>query len=149
MCSSDLTVGTTITPWGQSFIQSYVADKGLREDDLAASRVDVFLGALLTNLIAAFIVVACAATLWTSGTTVEDAADAAGALAPHLVRAHRSRSRGSSWARRPSPTRLKAITASIAIFTSFCSIFFPRYSGVRPTISPAMKTALMANRRIP
>ncbi len=30
--------------------------------------------------------------------------------------------------------------ASIAIFTSRASIFLPRYSGVRPTISPAMKT---------
>ncbi|MFM2105665.1 MAG: hypothetical protein RL338_697 [Chloroflexota bacterium] len=76
------TVGTTITPWGQSFIQSYVVDKGLRAEDLPASRADVFAGALLTNLIAGFIVVACAATLWTSGVAVESAADAAGALAP-------------------------------------------------------------------
>ncbi len=77
------TVGTTITPWGQAFIQSYVADKGLRSEDLPASRVDVFFGALLTNLVAAFIVVACAATLWSSGpTTIGSAADAARALEP-------------------------------------------------------------------
>ena len=76
------TVGTTITPWGQSFIQSYVVDKGLRAEDLPASRFDVFAGALLTNLIAGFIVVACAATLWSSGAVVESAADAAGALVP-------------------------------------------------------------------
>jgi NRAMP (natural resistance-associated macrophage protein)-like metal ion transporter len=77
------TVGTTITPWGQSFIQSYVADKGLREEDLAASRLDVFAGALLTNLIAAFIVIACAATLFSTGqTTISSAADAARALEP-------------------------------------------------------------------
>ena len=76
------TVGTTITPWGQAFIQSYVADKGLREDDLPASRIDVFSGALLTNVIAAFIVVACAATLYTSGVTITSAADAASALEP-------------------------------------------------------------------
>jgi len=50
------TIGTTITPWGQAFIQSYVADKGLRAEDLPASRVDVFAGALLTNVIAGFIV---------------------------------------------------------------------------------------------
>ena len=31
--------------------------------------------------------------------------------------------------------------ASIAILTSRASIFLPRYSGVRPTISPATKTA--------
>ena len=76
------TVGTTITPWGQAFIQSYVADKGLRPDDLPASRVDVFSGALLTNLIAAFIVIACAATLYATGTKITSAADAALALEP-------------------------------------------------------------------
>ncbi len=77
------TVGTTITPWGQAFIQSYVADKGLRPDDLPASRVDVFAGALLTNVIAAFIVIAVAATLWTSGQRdITSAADAASALKP-------------------------------------------------------------------
>jgi len=77
------TVGTTITPWGQAFIQSYVADKGLRPDDLPASRVDVFAGALLTNVIAAFIVIACAATLYATGqTTITSASEAAQALAP-------------------------------------------------------------------
>ena len=77
------TVGTTITPWGQAFIQSYVADKGLRAEDLPASRIDVFAGALLTNVIAAFIVIAVAATLWTSGQRdISSAADAARALEP-------------------------------------------------------------------
>ncbi len=76
------TVGTTITPWGQAFIQSYVADKGLRPDDLPASRLDVFAGALLTNLIAGFIVVACAATLFAEHVTISSAADAARALEP-------------------------------------------------------------------
>jgi Mn2+/Fe2+ NRAMP family transporter len=77
------TVGTTITPWGQAFIQSYVADKGLRSEDLPASRVDVFAGALLTNVIAAFILIAVAATLWTSGQRdIATAADAARALQP-------------------------------------------------------------------
>jgi Mn2+/Fe2+ NRAMP family transporter len=77
------TVGTTITPWGQAFIQSYVADKGLRSEDLPASRLDVFAGALLTNVIAAFILIAVAATLWTSGQRdISSAADAAKALTP-------------------------------------------------------------------
>jgi len=76
------TVGTTITPWGQAFIQSYVADKGLRPDDLPASRVDVFAGSLLTNVIAAFIVIACAATLYANGLKITSAADAAQALEP-------------------------------------------------------------------
>ena len=76
------TVGTTITPWGQAFIQSYVADKGLRPDDIRASRVDVFAGALLTNVIAAFIVIACAATIYAHGLKIDSAADAAAALEP-------------------------------------------------------------------
>ena len=77
------TVGTTITPWGQAFIQSYVVDKRLRPEDLPASRVDVFSGALLTNVIAFFIVVACAATLYATGqNTITDAAQAAKALEP-------------------------------------------------------------------
>lgn len=75
-------VGTTITPWGQAFIQSYVADKGLGPRDLAAARLDVGLGSFLTNLVAAFIVVACAATIWTHGGSIESAADAALALGP-------------------------------------------------------------------
>jgi NRAMP (natural resistance-associated macrophage protein)-like metal ion transporter len=58
------TVGTTITPWGQAFIQSYCADKRLGPEDLVGERLDVGLGALLTNLIAAFIVIACAAALY-------------------------------------------------------------------------------------
>lgn len=77
------TVGTTITPWGQAFIQSYVVDKGLGPEALPASRIDIGLGAFITNLVAAFILVACAATLWASGRRdIADAAEAARALGP-------------------------------------------------------------------
>jgi Mn2+/Fe2+ NRAMP family transporter len=77
------TVGTTITPWGQAFIQSYVADKRLGPEDLVGERLDVGLGALLTNLIAGFIVVACAAGLWATGqTNVTDVPTIARALEP-------------------------------------------------------------------
>jgi NRAMP (natural resistance-associated macrophage protein)-like metal ion transporter len=77
------TVGTTITPWGQGFIQAYVVDKRLRSDDLNAERIDVLIGVLITNVIAFFIVVACAATLWASGQRdITSAADAAAALGP-------------------------------------------------------------------
>jgi len=65
------TVGTTITPWGQAFIQSYVADKRLGPEDLAGERLDVGFGALLTNLIAAFIVVACAAAVFTKQISID------------------------------------------------------------------------------
>ena len=81
------TVGTTITPWGQAFIQSYVADKRLGPEDLVGERLDVGLGALLTNLIGAFIVVACAAAVYSAGIQVDtNSPDAvqqiAGALTP-------------------------------------------------------------------
>ena len=77
------TVGTTITPWGQGFIQAYVVDKRLRSDDLGAERIDVLIGVFITNVIAFFIVVACAATLWASGQRdITSAADAATALGP-------------------------------------------------------------------
>ena len=61
------TVGTTITPWGQAFIQSYCADKRLGPEDLVGERLDVGLGALLTNLI----VVACAAALFSHQVTID------------------------------------------------------------------------------
>ena len=50
---------------------------------------------------------------------------------------------------KPRIDRGRIRIASIAILTSFASIFLPRYSGVRPTISPATKTATMAKRSIP
>ena len=77
------TVGTTITPWGQQFIQAYVVDKHLDEGDLGNERVDVAIGTLLTNVVAGFIVVACAATLWVNGVThVSNAGEIAQALGP-------------------------------------------------------------------
>ncbi len=77
------TVGTTITPWGQALIQSYVADKRLGARDLGPVRLDVALGSgLLTNLIAAFIVIACAVTIYPAGGAIRDASDAARALGP-------------------------------------------------------------------
>lgn len=78
-------VGTTITPWGQALIQSYVADKGLGPRDLTAVRVDVTLGSgILTNLVAALIVIATAVTIFPTGGSIESAADAARALGPLL-----------------------------------------------------------------
>jgi NRAMP (natural resistance-associated macrophage protein)-like metal ion transporter len=77
------TVGTTITPWGQGFIQAFVVDKRLRPAHLQAERLDVLIGVFITNVIGAFILVACAATLWTSGQRdITSASDAAAALRP-------------------------------------------------------------------
>ena len=84
-------VGTTLAPWGLAFIQSYAADKRLTAADLRYERIDVYSGAILTGVIGAFVVIACAATLHASGKRdIEDARDAALALEPlagHLAAA--------------------------------------------------------------
>lgn len=76
------TLGTTLAPWGLSFMQSYAVDKKLRTEDLPAERIDVVTGAVLTGVIGFFVVVACAATLHRDGLRIDDAADAAVALEP-------------------------------------------------------------------
>lgn len=76
------TVGTTLAPWGLSFIQSYAVDKKLRVKDLRYERIDVIVGAVLTGVIGFFVVIACAATLHVQGIDVNDASDAARALEP-------------------------------------------------------------------
>ena len=76
------TVGTTLAPWGLSFIQSYAADKHLTVKDLRYERVDVVVGSVLTGVIGFFVVIACAATLHKDGITIRDASDAALALKP-------------------------------------------------------------------
>ena len=75
-------IGTTITPWGQFFIQSYVVDKGVSRRDYAVTRKEVYVGALITNGISLFIIVSTAATLYPQGIQIEDAAQAALALKP-------------------------------------------------------------------
>jgi Mn2+/Fe2+ NRAMP family transporter len=76
------TLGTTLAPWGLTFIQSYAVDKRLLVKDLGYERVDVVVGALLTGIIGLFVVVASAATLHASGVSIDDAGDAARALEP-------------------------------------------------------------------
>jgi hypothetical protein len=69
------TIGTTLAPWGLSFIQSYAVDKRLTTADLPYERIDVITGAVMTGVIGAFVVLACAATLHVSGTSINDAGD--------------------------------------------------------------------------
>jgi NRAMP (natural resistance-associated macrophage protein)-like metal ion transporter len=57
-------IGTTISPWMQFYIQAAVVDKGVREENYAVSRADVVTGAVITDVIAFFIIVACAATIY-------------------------------------------------------------------------------------
>lgn len=76
------TVGTTITPYMQLYVQSSVAEKGVTVRDYAYERVDVILGSIFSNAIAFFIIVSTAATLFIAGVQIESAADAAKALEP-------------------------------------------------------------------
>ncbi len=76
-------VGTTITPWGQFYIQSSVRDKGVKASEYRETRIDVLFGAFFTNLVAYFIIVCCGATLFAAGIhQVDDAGQVAQALTP-------------------------------------------------------------------
>ncbi|HLH08053.1 MAG TPA: Nramp family divalent metal transporter [Terriglobales bacterium] len=76
-------VGTTIAPWMQFYLQASVVEKGVTKRDYAASRLDVIVGCWFTDIVAWFIIVACAATLFAAGhTEISTAADAAFALRP-------------------------------------------------------------------
>jgi len=75
-------VGTTIAPWMQFYLQSSVVDKGLKSGDYHYLRMDVILGSITVNVVAFFIILLCAVTLFRSGISIESAKDAALALAP-------------------------------------------------------------------
>jgi NRAMP (natural resistance-associated macrophage protein)-like metal ion transporter len=75
-------IGTTITPWMQFYIQSSTVEKGLTEKEYKYIRLDVITGNIMTNVIALFIVVSCAATLFVHKINIVDAKDAALSLAP-------------------------------------------------------------------
>jgi Mn2+/Fe2+ NRAMP family transporter len=76
-------IGTTVTPYMQLFQQSSVVEKGVARRHYGPERADAYFGALFSNLVAALIVIAAAATLHVSGLTdIQSAEDAARALEP-------------------------------------------------------------------
>jgi len=75
-------VGTTITPYMQFYLQSAVAEKGIGEEELRLEQADAIGGAIWTNVIAVFIVVCTATTIFVAGKTISTAADAAQGLQP-------------------------------------------------------------------
>ncbi len=76
-------VGTTIAPWMQFYLQSAVVEKGVKLKHFIHTRYDVIIGCIITDVVAFFIIVACAATLYVSGNhQIADAGQAALALAP-------------------------------------------------------------------
>jgi NRAMP (natural resistance-associated macrophage protein)-like metal ion transporter len=75
-------VGTTIAPWMQFYLQSSIVDKGLKARDYKFARLDVILGSIIVNVVAFFIIMLCAVTLFQNNIKIETAKDAALALAP-------------------------------------------------------------------
>src|SRR5579863_5850387 len=76
-------VGTTIAPWMQFYLQSSIVEKGVTRRQYKASMLDVVSGCVFTDIVAWFIIVACAAQLWVHGyRDIKSAADAAAALKP-------------------------------------------------------------------
>ncbi len=75
-------IGTTITPWMQFYLQSSIAEKGIRKEEYKASRLDVLIGCSITDIISFFIIVTCATTLFPYGIRIHEASEAALALKP-------------------------------------------------------------------
>ena len=75
-------IGTTIAPWMQFYQQSSVVEKEIKLKNYKYSRLDVIVGAFVVNIIAIFIVVVCANTLFRNGIRIETAKEAALALRP-------------------------------------------------------------------
>jgi len=76
-------IGTTIAPWMQFYLQASIVEKGVSVRQYKASRLDVIVGCFFTDIVAWFIIVSCAATLYVHGMRdIQVPADAAGAMKP-------------------------------------------------------------------
>ena len=76
-------IGATIAPWMQFYLQASVVEKGVSMRQYSKTRIDVLVGSIFAPVVAGFIILACAATLYKSGhRVISDAADAAQALGP-------------------------------------------------------------------
>ncbi len=76
-------IGATVAPWQQFYLQASVVDKGTGKGSLRYAQADAIVGSVFSVVVAAFIVIACAATLFASGHhNIADAADAAASLRP-------------------------------------------------------------------
>lgn len=75
-------IGTTITPWMQFYLQSSIAEKGIKKENYKASRLDVITGCLITDVISFFIIVTCGTLLFPHGIRINEAHEAALALKP-------------------------------------------------------------------
>lgn len=75
-------VGTTIAPWMQFYLQASIVEKGIKVQDYKFARFDVVMGSVVVHIVAFFIILVCAETLFKNGVRIETAKDAALSLAP-------------------------------------------------------------------
>jgi NRAMP (natural resistance-associated macrophage protein)-like metal ion transporter len=75
-------IGTTITPWMQFYLQSSVVEKGIKISDYKYTKLDVYIGSIITDVVSFFIMFTCATTIFSSGMRIDSAKDAAMALFP-------------------------------------------------------------------
>jgi Mn2+/Fe2+ NRAMP family transporter len=75
-------VGTTIAPWMQFYLQASIVEKGIKIEEYKFARFDVVMGGVMVNIVAFFIILVCAETLFKSGVRIETAKDAALSLKP-------------------------------------------------------------------
>lgn len=75
-------VGTTIAPWMQFYLQASIVEKGIKIEEYKFARFDVVMGSIMVHIVAFFIILVCAETLYKHGVAVETAKDAALSLKP-------------------------------------------------------------------
>jgi NRAMP (natural resistance-associated macrophage protein)-like metal ion transporter len=75
-------VGTTIAPWMQFYLQASIVEKGIKIEDYKFARFDVVMGSVVVHIVAFFIILVCAETLFKNGVRIETAKDAALSLYP-------------------------------------------------------------------
>jgi Mn2+/Fe2+ NRAMP family transporter len=79
-------IGAVIMPWMVFYQQSAVADKRLRPEHYKAARLDTAVGAVITQLVMAAVLIACAATIGRTSpdATLNTVGDISHALTPFL-----------------------------------------------------------------
>ncbi len=75
-------LGTTITPWGQFFVSSFVFDKKVDAKNVKYGQAEAYWGAFLTDFFSFFMIVATAATLFVNGIVLVSGEQAALAIKP-------------------------------------------------------------------
>ncbi len=75
-------LGTTVTAWGQFFVNSYIIDKKIPLNRLKYEQAEVLISSVMTNAFSLFMMIAVAATIYKFGIPISGAADASLAIKP-------------------------------------------------------------------